>query len=133
MVAGAVANATYYGLAPLVMRWVMPWFATVALPAALGLFASEFGAETLRAERRLRAERAAQIAAEPVVEVADTPQVPARSWACESCGRSFGSRNGLNAHMRVHVVRRGRRAAGGRSHAERGNGEDGDGGGVGAD
>ena len=120
LLASAVANASYYGLLPAVMSLVMPVFATVALPAALGLFASEFGAEVRREERRLRADRAAQIAPEPIGVVANTPQSVAipqpERWVCESCGREFRSRNALNAHgpgscaaarARVAEVRRG--------------------------
>lgn len=101
IVASCVANATYYGLAPLVFRWVMPVFATVALPLSLALFASEFGAEVVREERRSRVEPAAQIAAGPVIEVANTQPV---RWVCESCGRSFGSRNALNSHSPRHCA-----------------------------
>ena len=106
LAASAVANATYYGLIPQAMSLIMPVFATIALPASLGLFASEFGAEVRREERRAqreaansRADAASQIAAESIGVVANAPlSLVDREWVCESCGRRFGSRNALNSH-----------------------------------
>jgi hypothetical protein len=92
LIASAVANASYYSLAPALFRWIMPGFATVALPLSLALFASEFGAETLRDERRTqRQERQA----EPL-------PIAVQPFTCETCGRGFAVHNALNAHMRSH-------------------------------
>jgi uncharacterized membrane protein len=54
IVASIVANAYYYEAWPFVFDRLMPWFATIALPFALALFAEEFGAETKNVERRLK-------------------------------------------------------------------------------
>lgn len=61
IVASMVANAYYYGVWRSVFDWLMPVFATLALPLALALFAEEFGAEVKLEERRAkRAERKAE-------------------------------------------------------------------------
>jgi len=61
IVASVVANAYYYQAWPFVFDRLMPWFATLALPLALALFAEEFGAEMKLDDRaRKRAEKVTQ-------------------------------------------------------------------------
>jgi cation transport ATPase len=109
LVASAVANATYYSLAPLVFRWVMPLFATLALPLSLALFAEEFGTATKREERRAqRAERQA----EPAPARVEPEPSPVYSHQCQQCEQVFvwpgeyansrAAQNALNAHQRRH-------------------------------
>ena len=96
--ASIVANGYYYGWLPFLFDWLMPVFATLALPVALALFAEEFGAEVKREKRAAkRAERRAEREAEPV-------QAELSGFVCDhpGCGRSFTSQNALNAHSRAH-------------------------------
>ena len=95
IVASVVANAYYYRVWPFVFDWLMPVFATLALPFALALFAEEFGAEVKLAERR--AKRAEPLADSPK-PVSETEQ----AFQCSVCGRSFRSQNALNGHMNSH-------------------------------
>lgn len=105
LVASCVANATYYELSPALFAIAMPVFATVALPLSLALFASEFGAEVRREERRQRrSESSAEshdvagiATSEPEIMVLERGEAT-EIHVCPSCGRSFGSRNALNAH-----------------------------------
>lgn len=60
IVASVVANGYYYGWLPVAFGWLMPVFATVALPVALALFAEEFGAEVKRGELAARQEQRRQ-------------------------------------------------------------------------
>lgn len=109
LVASCVANATYYELAPALFRWIMPVFGTVALPLALALFASEFGAEVRREERRVkRAENAVEAQA---TQTSATPR--ATEYECAACGRSFANRYALSAHARAHQAAH---VAGGNGH-----------------
>lgn len=70
IVASVVANGFYYAWWPSLFGWLMPIFATIALPLALALFAEEFGAEVKREKRA--AERD-----EPQQEAAETPEYTA--------------------------------------------------------
>jgi hypothetical protein len=108
LVASCVANATYYELAPALFAVAMPVFATVALPLSLALFASEFGAEVRREERRQRRIETSTLADNyrPIATDADSvnlDELPATEvHVCPVCGRSFDNRYALSAHMRVH-------------------------------
>lgn len=63
ILASVVANATYYQVLPRVFDLIMPWFAMLALPVALFLFAEEFGREAKSEDRaRKREQRALQTA-----------------------------------------------------------------------
>ena len=82
IVASIVANAYYYRVWPFAFDWLMPVFATLALPLALALFAEEFGAlEKITEQRRKRAEKtmqqteAAEVIAEPTEAATKTAQV----------------------------------------------------------
>ena len=82
IVASVVANAYYYRVWPFLFDWLMPVFATLALPLALALFAEEFGAlEKITEQRRKRAEKtmhqteAAEVIAEPTEAATKTAQV----------------------------------------------------------
>jgi len=90
----AVANAYYYRWLPLVFDTVMPIFATLALPAALALFAEEFGAEVKREQS------AAKRAERQTVKTATAPM--ALPWACPDCDRSFASQQALAGHIKFH-------------------------------
>ena len=92
IVASVVANAYYYQVWPFVFDFLMPVFATLALPVALALFSEEFGAEVKLAERR---EKRAEAKAEPIVE-------QPKPFTCLVCARSFGSQAALNGHMNKH-------------------------------
>ena len=94
IVASVVANAYYYRVWPFLFDWLMPVFATLALPLALALFAEEFGAMERLIERR--AKRTETTA--PVVET--TGLIP-----CPVCGRLCKGQNGLNAHKRAHKTK----------------------------
>lgn len=95
IVASVVANAYYYQVWPFAFDWLMPLFATLALPVALALFAEEFGAEVKREERR--AKRAESLAETPK-PVSESPP----AFVCSVCGRSFGSQQALAGHVKVH-------------------------------
>jgi len=99
IVASVVANAYYYQAWPFVFDRLMPWFATLALPLALALFAEEFGAEVKLGERR--AKRAEPIT-EPPTPVSETEPEQPELFACQLCDRSFGSRAALNGHQNAH-------------------------------
>ena len=99
IVASMVANAAYYRVWPFVFDWLMPVFATVALPLALALFAEEFGAEVKLSERR--AKRAEPLA-EPFTPVGESGPEQAEPFTCPICNRSFDSQSALNGHQNAH-------------------------------
>ena len=65
IVASVVANGYYYAWWPVLFGWLMPVFATVALPLALALFAEEFGVEVRRDELAAKRELRKQERSEP--------------------------------------------------------------------
>ena len=99
IVASIVANATYYRVWPFAFDWLMPVFATLALPLALALFAEEFGAEVKLDERRAKR---AESATEPTTPVSESEVEQEESFACSVCGAQFGSQAALNGHQNKH-------------------------------
>jgi peptidoglycan/LPS O-acetylase OafA/YrhL len=99
IVASIVANGYYYGWLPFVFDWLMPVFATLALPLALALFAEEFGVEVKREERI--AKRRERKANEPPT-VTTNAKVIDKPFVCSICGDGFRSQNGLSGHMNAH-------------------------------
>lgn len=112
IVASMVANAYYYDIAPFIFDWLMPVFATLALPLALALFAEEFGAEVKREERAAKreerkGERAASKPGQPIYVDQQTDHV-----RCDVCNRVFAwpgdypnkrsARHALAGHMNAH-------------------------------
>jgi len=80
---------------PLLLRWSIAAFAQAAL-LLLGI------ANALRdsSPRRATVKAAPQeLVVHTTLEPAPEPQ---EQWACQECGKPFGSYYGLNAHMRVH-------------------------------
>jgi len=90
IVGSAVANAYYYAWAPNVFDKLMPVFATLALPAALALFAEEFGAEVKREERRAKRE----------ATQASAPEPQSAPYTCRICGHTEQVQQALAAHYR---------------------------------
>jgi len=80
---------------PFVFDWLMPVFATLALPVSLALFAEEFGAEVKRDERIAKRAETSTESPKPVAE-------SARAFVCSDCGRSFASQQALAGHVKVH-------------------------------
>lgn len=104
IVASVVANGYYYGWWRWAFDWLMPVFATLALPAALALFAEEFGTEVRTEERR--AKRAEREAERPETAQIAEP-APAPSWPCSfpGCGRVYYGPHGQQAlagHAKAH-------------------------------
>ena len=98
IVGSAVANAYYYAWAPNVFDKLMPVFATLALPAALALFAEEFGAEVKRETAKAKREATQASAPMPLPVAADA--LP--HWRCSVCGQSHASQQALAGHMKAH-------------------------------
>ena len=108
----AVANVSYYFDITALDEKVMPLILAVALPAALWLYAEEFGRGAKAQARRLGGnESEVPVAAsEPIAEINEptAPQEPERYWLpCPDCGwvgRKAGynspeaAQNALNAH-----------------------------------
>jgi hypothetical protein len=101
--ASVVANASYYQVWPWVFDWLMPVFATLALPVSLALFAEEFGTEVKREERiAQRLERRSEQPPEQPPDVPNDVEQSPPSFTCSLCGRSFGSRAALSGHGNAH-------------------------------
>jgi hypothetical protein len=98
IVASVVANAYYYRVWPFAFDWLMPLFATLALPIALALFAEEFGTEVKREERAAKRAETPTETTTPVVEMDER-------IACPVCGRLCKGQNGLNSHQRKHKAK----------------------------
>jgi len=92
IVASIVANAAYYQVWPFVFDWLMPVFATLALPVSLALFAEEFGAEVKRDERIAK-----RTESKPEQERLDK-----QSFTCLICGARYQTQKQLNGHMNKH-------------------------------
>jgi len=102
IVASIVANGYYYGVWPFLFDFLMPVFAMLALPAALALFAEEFGTEVKREER---AAKRAEREAETPKTAKPTDAAPALPFACgyPGCDRSFASQQALAGHAKAHT------------------------------
>ena len=120
IVASAVANAYYYRVWPFVFDWLMPVFATIALPLALALFAEEFGTELNAEEREAelaerrekreerRKEREAErlrLEMERAEQEAEQAEQEAVTWyRCQhpGCNARYTSPQALAGHMNAH-------------------------------
>lgn len=98
IVASVVANAYYYGWWRWAFDWLMPVFATVALPAALALFAEEFAAESKREERKGK-RAVTEPATEPAVAVALPAEPDPLPWRCEKCPNAYATQQQLAGHI----------------------------------
>jgi hypothetical protein len=134
--ASVVANGYYYGWWHSLFDWLMPVFATLALPMALALFAEEFGAEVKREQRQAKRDerQPERITTEPgqaetQPEPAETPTERAATepertepqaerteseplpFACSypGCGRSFATQPALAGHTKAHRNGNGRK------------------------
>ena len=88
IVASVVANAYYYRVWPFAFDWLMPFFATLALPVALALFAEEFGAEVKRDER--------------IAKQQDREEKQEGPFQCSICGAIYQNQKQLSGHMNKH-------------------------------
>ena len=101
IVASVVANGYYYNVWPFLFDFLMPVFAMLALPAALALFAEEFGTEVKREER---AAKRAERKAETTRAARATEATAALPFRCEhpGCERAFASQQALAGHVKAH-------------------------------
>lgn len=96
LAASVLANAVYYQVAPGIFNAIMPWFAMLAIPFALALFAEEFGAEHKSEEsKRKREEKKAM----PDDAPQDAPDTDGHKYYCEDCDKWVKN---MGAHRRWH-------------------------------
>ena len=102
----AIANVSYYFDFAILDRWIMPAILAVALPAALWLYAEEFG----RGAKAESAKRAKQTQPSEPERNAEPQPAPTYTASCDVCDWSKngykterGRDNALIAHRKIHL------------------------------